>query len=291
MLTLASGASSLVVAPEYGASLIGWMIGDTSILRRALPQAAIGGNPHAMACFPLLPYGNRIGLRRFQWLGSTYALAANFGDHPHSIHGIGWQRAWTVTDLHPASVTLTLNHCPDPDWPFAFDAMVTYTLSGATLQVDVHISNRHDTPAPAGIGIHPYFSNAHDPSLRFNAIAAWENGPDALPSRHGPPPPAWLHTIPRPIAASRLDNCFTGWDGTADIHAGRASLRINADPVFGELQVFTPSWADFFCVEPISHVPDAVNHPDLPGDQGMSQLSPGDALRGTIVFAATGGLG
>lgn len=288
MLTLASGTSPLVVAPEYGASLTGWMVGQTSIMRRALPQAVIAGNPHAMACFPLLPYGNRIGRRRFQWLGAIYTLAANFGDHPHSIHGTGWQRAWMVTDLHPASVTLTLNHRPGPDWPFAFDAQVTYALTGPVLRVGVQIRNRHDTPAPAGIGIHPYFPKAHNPSLRFNAATVWENGPDSLPSRHCPPHPHWLHTSPRPVASSRLDNCFTAWDGTADVIAGPASLRIEADPVFGQLQVFTPTWADFFCVEPVSHVPDAVNHPDLPGDQRMSQLSPGEALQGTIVFTASG---
>ncbi len=51
MLTLTSGASSIVVAPEYGAGLTGWMLGRTPILRRALPQAAFGRDPHLMGCF------------------------------------------------------------------------------------------------------------------------------------------------------------------------------------------------------------------------------------------------
>jgi len=282
MLTLRSGESSLVVAPEHGAGLTGWMVGRTSLLRRALPQAAIGGDPHAMACFPLLPYGNRLANGHFRWLGIDYHLKRNFGDHPHTIHGIGWQRAWSVAEAGPASVILTLDHQPDESWPFAFRAEVAYSLTRAALTVTIQLTSHHIAPAPAGIGLHPYFPKANDPSLGFNAAGVWDNGPDSLPAAHGHPPAAWSHTQARPIAQSRLDNCFTGWDGTADIHAGPASLRIEASDIFRHVQVFTPSWADFFCVEPISHVPDAINRPDLPEDQAMHILEPDQTLSGTI---------
>jgi len=42
------------------------------------------------------------------------------------------------------------------------------------------------------------------------------------------------------VATSRLDNCFTGWDGSATILAGAASLRIEASEAFRQVQVFTP---------------------------------------------------
>lgn len=288
MLTLTSGASSIVVAPEYGAGLTGWMRGETALLRRALPQASVGGDPHAMACFPLLPYGNRIGRGRFRWLGIDHILQPNFGDHPHTIHGLGWQRPWTVEQGGPRSVMMSLRHRPDASWPFAFDAEVSYCLSTTDLTVAIQMTNRHTTPTPAGIGVHPYFPNAGDPSLRFNASGAWENGPDALPLRHGAPQADWLHAQARRVSESRLDNCFTGWDGVADILAGPASLRIEASEAFRQLQVFTPSWADFFCVEPVSHVPDAVNRADLADDQAMHVLQPNATLGGTIRFTPTG---
>jgi aldose 1-epimerase len=287
MLTLASGESSLVVTPEHGAGLIGWMLGGTPILRRALPQASIGGDPQAMGCFPLLPYANRIARGRFQWRGTEYQLARNFGDQPHTIHGVGWQRKWSVADAGPGSVALTLDHQPDESWPFAFHAAISYSLSGSALRVAIGITNRHDAPAPAGIGLHPYFPRANDPALRFDATGVWENGPDSLPRRHGQPPAGWQHGEPRAVTESRLDNCFTGWNGTADILAGPASLRIEASEAFGQLQVFTPSGADFFCVEPVSHVPDAVNRPDLPASQAMHILEPNQMLSGTIRMCLT----
>jgi aldose 1-epimerase len=212
-----------------------------------------------MALFPLLPYCNRIGSARFAWLGTEYELERNFGDSPHAIHGLGWRRPWNVRQSARAEATLVLGHRPDPSWPFAFDAEVTYSLSGTGLTVAMRLTNRHASAAPAGLGVHPYFPKEHDPALRFNATGAWRNGDDALPSRHGPVPEDWQHTGFRPVALSRLDNCFTGWDGTAEIQAGPASLRIEASPVFRQLQVFTPHWAEFFCVEPVTHVPDALN--------------------------------
>ncbi len=284
MLTLASGTSSIVVAPEYGAALVGWTLGPVSMLRRALPQATIGGNPHTMGCFPLLPYGNRLGGGRFQWCGTEYTLKPNFGDNPHTIHGVGWLRAWTLEESTPRSVILTLDHAPDETWPFAFSASVQYSLSDTALAIDIRITNRHSGPTPAGIGVHPFFPKSHDPSLRFNATGAWQNGADALPTRHVQPPPAWQHTTARPVLESRLDNCFTGWDGTADIAAGPASLRIEASAVFRQIQVFTPSWADFFCVEPVTHAPDVINRSNLPPEQAMHVLQPNATLAGTVRF-------
>ena len=133
-----------------------------------------------------------------------------------------------------------------------------------------------------GIGLHPYFPRVPDAAITFAATGAWANGTDSLPARHGPVPPDWEHTTGRAVHTDRLDNCFTGWGSTARLDAGPASLEISASPAFGNLQVFTPSWADFYCVEPVSHAPDAINRPDLPDDQAMDVLAPGDSLAGTI---------
>ena len=147
------------------------------------------------------------------------------------------------------------------------------------------MTSRHATQAPAGIGLHPYFPKTPDAALRFNADGAWRNDDKTLPSCHGPLPPEWQHAASRPVALSRLDNCFTGWDQVADITAGPASLRIQATGVFRQLQVFTPHWANFFCVEPVSHIPDAINRAALPPDQAMHILQPNQTLSGTIVLS------
>ena len=110
MLTLRSGESSLVLAPEIGGAIVGWTFGTVPLLRRPSPDAIVSGNVRGLACFPLVPFSNRIAYGRFHWDGTDHLLDRNFGDHPHTIHGVGWQRAWEVAAVGPASATLTLRH-------------------------------------------------------------------------------------------------------------------------------------------------------------------------------------
>jgi aldose 1-epimerase len=276
MLTLTHGRSSLVLMPEAGGAIAGWTLGTTPLLRRAVPDAVVAGDVHAMACFPLLPYCNRIGHGRFRWNGHDHQIALNFGDHPHAIHGVGWHRAWTVESASATHAALSLRHTADADWPFAFDAALTYDLTARGLSVTIAMTNRHATAAPAGIGLHPYFPREHAPSLRFTAGGFLRNQ-NALPVETVPVTGDFDFAHGRSVDSIALDNCFDAWDGMARIDAGPASLTIQAEPVFPHLQVFTPAGAGFFCVEPVSHTPDSINRP-----ASMQALAPGATLRGRI---------
>jgi len=286
MLSLSRGEDSLVVAPESGGTILGWTRRGAHPLRHPSAEAALHGQPGDMGLFPLVPFCNRIAWRRFNWQGKTHELAANFGDNPHAIHGVGWKRPWTIEDLADGALTLSLRHDPvgaeAAAWPFAFSARLEYRLTDQGLTIAIEATNRHASPAPAGIGVHPYFPRPAGATLAFQADGVWLNR-DALPVTHEHVPPAWDHAGGRTVNDERLDNCFTGWDGIARLPV----VRIEAAPPFANLQVFTPPGANFFCVEPVSHVPDAINRPDLPPDQAMAVLAPGETLRGSVTFVVS----
>jgi aldose 1-epimerase len=284
MLRLSRGTDSLIVSPLNGASIIGWTRNGIHLLRPPSPDAVLRGDAGAMGCFPLVPYCNRVADRRFSWSGETYELAPNFGDHPHAIHGVGWQKPWQARDISDDAVSLTLHHDAAGgsarSWPFAFDAVLTYHLTDQGLTIRLEATNLHHANAPMGIGAHPYFPRVADATIVFDAQGVWVNN-NSLPERHDPIPPNWNHSGGRSAGEEPLDNCFTGWHRAA----GLPSLRIEADPAFPNLQVFTPSGAEFFCVEPVSHVPNAINCPDLPAGQTMAVLAPGETLGGTMTLS------
>jgi aldose 1-epimerase len=277
MLELRAGESSLALVPELGGAILSWTREGVALLRRAAPRALIQGDVREMACFPLVPYSNRIAHGQFRFAGVTYRLALNFGDHPHSIHGVGWQRAWRVTHAARDAAMLSLRHSPDAGWPFAFAAEQRFRLTPTALHVDLAITNQHTAPVPAGLGLHPYFPRG-DAALRFNAEAVWRNGADHLPSERVAVPAAWDHTAARTIGSVALDNCFEGWDGAAVLTWPDRTLTIEASDIFRCLIVYTPPGQDFFCAEPVSHMNDAINR------DAMHVLAPGETLSGTVVF-------
>jgi aldose 1-epimerase len=283
MIQLSHDADSLVLVPEQGGAVLGWTRRGVPMLRRPSPDAVLLGRPAAMGCFPQIPFCNRIANRRFHWAGYTHELAANFGDSPHAIHGVGWRRSWRLEEISANAAVLSLRHDATGDaalaWPFAFAARMAYRLDAHGLTIRMEATNLHHAPAPMGLGAHPWFPRTPGAAIAFQADGVWFTR-DALPITHGPIPEEWDHANGRPVDREPLDNCFTGWHGVARI----PGMRIEADPIFANLQVYTPTGADFFCVEPNSHIADAINRPGLPATQAMTVLEPGATLSGSMRF-------
>ena len=78
--------------------------GDTPVLRSTEPAEL--ASSRLSGCYPLAPYSNRLGYRRFRWQGRDYTTEPNFDDNPHSVHGMAWQRPWTVAASEAARATL-----------------------------------------------------------------------------------------------------------------------------------------------------------------------------------------
>src|SRR3954471_274244 len=92
-LHLGAGALSCTVEPTLGACLRTLELGGVPVLRPSpdgLPTARLAGR------HPLVPCANRSGGAGLQGEGRTGRLAPNNSPDPHAIHGIGWQRSWTV---------------------------------------------------------------------------------------------------------------------------------------------------------------------------------------------------
>ncbi len=98
-------------------------------LRPAGPAALAQGDPRGTACFPLVPYSNRIRDGRFVFEGREIRLPRNFGDHPHSIHGHGWQAPWRVAEAAADAAVMEYRHRADA-WPFDYDARQHVRLDG-----------------------------------------------------------------------------------------------------------------------------------------------------------------
>lgn len=270
-IELRRGPLRLVLRPDLGACLCGLWFEGRAVLRSTDDPMGLD-TPRASGGFALLPYSNRMGWRRFEFEGRTYTTPQNVFGTPHSLHGVGWRRAWTVGRSACEAVQLLLQHRPDEDWPFALDAEQLIELDASGLRLTLTVTNRHDQPAPVGVGWHPYFARHPGSRLRAAVGKRWLSDPhSALPNRCMPEP-----AIDAAVDRLDLDHCFEGWTGAARIDDAHHCLSLHSS--LQRLVVYTPPGRDFFCVEPVSHVSNALNM-DGPDRLGMRILEPGQSIQ------------
>ena len=266
---LRAGPLRLALRPDLGGCIAGLWRDGLPVLRSVEPPDVI--EPRQAGSFPLVPYSNRLGYRRLRWQGVDYTTRANFPDNPHSLHGVGWQRPWAWSSAGPDRVELRLEHAPDGDWPFAFEARQGFVLDDESLLSTLSITNRADRPAPAGLGFHPYFPKRARSRLHVELTDRWESDPTTqLPTRRVPQP-----GIDADVAHLDFDHCFEGWQGAARLRDER--LRVTLTSSLPYLVVYTPPLKDIYCVEPVSHVSNAI-HMAEPARHGLRTLQPGETF-------------
>jgi aldose 1-epimerase len=302
VLELATPNARVCVVPRVGGAIASFTFREAPVLRET-PQAALAaGDVRASACYPLVPYSNRIGRARLRFGGRTFALARNFGDHPHAIHGVGWQRAWSLAEASPRHAQITLTHDARGDeaaaWPWPFRATQTFRLSedagaarAARLVVTLTLANTGDEPFPFGLGWHPFFVRDAATRIAFRAERVWQNDPTQLPQRLLAVARAWDFARPRTLDALALDHVFVGWAGAATIHqpSTATTATLHADRACSRLVVYAPAQAPFVALEPVSHDTDAFNRAAGGATGGgMRVLPPGAAFSCTmrVVVAA-----
>jgi aldose 1-epimerase len=268
-LELRAGELRLAVRPDLGACIAGLWRAGLPVLRSTEAAALTGSR--LSGCYPLAPYSNRLGYRRFRWQGRDYTTQPNFDDNPHSVHGVAWQRPWAVVDSGVAAAQLRYGHAADAHWPFAFELDQHFELSEAALEVRLRFTNLAAHAQPAGLGWHPYFPKRGRSRLHIELAERWDNDATGLPVRRVAQP-----GIDADIAHLEFDNCFEGWRGAARIRDEKLSLRLTSSLPY--LVVFTPQSKPYYCVEPVSHVSNAIHMAD-PLAHGLASVEPGQTLQ------------
>jgi aldose 1-epimerase len=285
-ICLRAGALRLETVPSKGGIVTGFW-SETPAGRVDWFRPDPGGDVLAAACFPLIPYSNRIRDGRFRFRDREIALPLNFGDHPHSIHGHGWQSPWRAA--HQTEDTLALDYHHDADaWPYEYEARQEFRLTADRLKITLSVRNLSDADMPAGLGLHPYFPLRANAALTADIEEVWLTDDEVMPTERVAPPPRWDLSLGAELRNMKIDNGFVGWNGVASIAWPEESARltITASDCLRKLVVFAPPGENYFCVEPVSHVTDAFNMAaNGASGTGMRILGPGETLTARVAFS------
>lgn len=279
-VTLVKGDMLLELDPCAGGAVSKLKHRDLDVLRPAPERVGPAFDPLKYAAFTMVPFVGRIHEARFQISEREIDLHANLPPEPHAIHGHGWQDVWKVESQSKTRASLSYHHAADA-WPWSYNARQDFQLSDNRLSVELSVKNLSDTPMPAGLGWHPYFSR-EGATLIVPTTHVWSV--DAESGTNSPAPVKITDDLSRAriVDDMILDTAFSVEAGTIEINWPTHGVSIKSDPVFEHATIFVPPGENYFCAEPISHAPNAVNS-DLAEDvTGLKWLAPGETLSGKI---------
>lgn len=273
---LSAGALEVEVAPAVGGAVARFdrVAGDArQSLMRAAAADAMGVLD--MACFPLVPYANRIRGGRFNCDGREVALRPNMAGDPSPLHGQGWLAAWTVVVADDRRVELAYRHDAG-EWPWNYEARQVIALDEHGLALTLTCRNLSDARMPCGLGYHPFYPCDADTLLDTTVESVWTVDEQVLPVANVPAEGRY-DLRQRRICGQGLDNGYDGWDGEARFTwPGRpAALRLSS-PDAPRFQCYSPPTGGLFVAEPVQNANAALNEPqDRWPNLGISLLERG----------------
>lgn len=273
-LTLRHGPHQARIAPLAGGRILSWSTELASGSRDWLAPIGITDWPAASwpkgGIFPLAPFSNRVRNARLHWQGRTLPLEPLPGT-PHALHGQAQAMAWSVASAGQDRATLTLTHPAGlGGWPWAWHLRQTLLLSDSGLKIDLALENQSATAMPAGLGLHPYFTAQ---SVQLAARTRWVHERElALRAEKN----GASHWVRSPATWTEF---LSDWTGEARILWPQGpGLRLRTRGPLTHL-VLHCNEGRYLCVEPATHVCDAVNLAarGVP-DTGIQTLAPGEVL-------------
>jgi aldose 1-epimerase len=287
LITLDSANQRLQLAPGMGGSVTAWEWksgaqepgqGPASSVPLFRPWNGETEDLYTTACFPLVPWSNRITGGGFEHEGTFYPVANNRENENYPIHGDGWLQAWEVADQQQDRVKLTIESKNFAGNPYHYRSTQTFSLLPDGLQIDLTVTHMGDGSLPYGLGLHPYFLRNKETRFMSRAEGVWLSGDDPIPTGYANSlPETWDYNKPAPLEGPLIDNCFNGWNGKAVIEYPDRGLVLTMvmPDCNGYSLMYRPPGLDYFCFEPITHPIDAFHMPERPG---LAVLGHGESL-------------
>lgn len=284
MIALADGDLRLELLPDLGAAVATLRYQGRDVLRPTPPGT---DDPFETAAFALAPFANRIADGHFRVGDREVKIPRNAPGQAHPLHGHAWRKPWRVESAATDRAVLTFEH-PGDSWPWHYIVTQTLALRGDSLEVALSIENRDTTPMPVGLGWHPYFHKGAGAQLKTHVEGVWLTDEESLPVRlaHGTRFGQWGRGdgVAHP---ELIDHCHTGWLGVAEIVLPEERLRLalTASRTLRWLHLYSPPGKDFFCVEPVSQMPNAVNRSAPPATTGHKLLAPAERCDARVTLS------
>jgi aldose 1-epimerase len=290
-VTLSSGNLELRLSPSVGGAISSftWIGegGPRPILRECHSPLE---NVLDAACFPLVPFVNRIRGGCFDFRGRTVRLSPNMAGDPSPLHGQGWLNPWEIGQADASSAVLTYGH-EAGEWPWSYEALQEFRVEANAFHLRLACTNRSDGPMPCGLGFHPYFPCGARTRIVTQVEVVWTVDDNVLPVARMPAEGRYA-IGDDPVCGRGLDNGYGGWSGRALLTDPDWPFEVELSSDEARFfQLYSPETGGIFGAEPVTHANAALNEPvEDWATLGLRILEPGETmeLKATIAVKPLG---
>jgi len=260
VIELASGDDRVVVDEAQGGRLASLVAGGEERLIEP------NDDPYGWGSFVMIPWAGRVAHARIDDLDLD--LEANHGDH--AIHGVAYDRPWTV-DRSAGNAVELLCPLPTDRWPPGGMAAQRITLTRGCLDLEVQVQ-AGATPMPVAVGWHPWFRRPDKGDMTVVV-----DTPTVLDTNRELIPTGDVVKVNRKLdlqrsaklGRRRLDHAYVDVVEPVTVSWPDLVLTMELPSKPATVVVHTPAHA--VCVEPQTAWPDPFARPDR---SGVVQLGP-----------------
>ncbi|PWW10992.1 aldose 1-epimerase [Mangrovibacter plantisponsor] len=228
-------------------------------------------HPAESAMFPMLPFANRIAGNCFSVRDKIYTLPQSPFNDPYYLHGNGWLTQWRLLEIKDSYIILRSQ--PAPIGIYYYIADIEYRLIDNQFTAKITLIHLGKQAAPYGAGFHPFFQTSLDDTVQFSSTGYWSENEFHLADEWHEEIPGYMNfSQPRVPSAKWINNCYSGWNGVAQITNRLRKITLSSDLPW--LMVYQNGNDNFVCLEPQSH---QVNAHNIPGRPGLRMLKQGDS--------------
>lgn len=260
--------SGLEVVPERGGIVTSWQIKGQEIFyldqsRFANPELSVrGGMPI------LFPICGNLPDNVYIYKGQTF--------HLHQ-HGFARDLPWKVEEQTATKLTVVLDssEATREHYPFDFQVVFTYQVTGNILEVRQHYTNHSEAPMPFSTGLHPYFLAQDKTQLEFEIPAnqAWDKITQETSSFSGS-----FNLDQDEIDAALRP--LRGQSATVSDRSRNLRITLSYDSSYSTLVFWTVKAKNYYCLEPWSAPRNALNT-----GEDLINLEPGNCLEALVTLS------
>ena len=205
-----------VVITEVGATIRSYTVDGTPILDGfASPDMCDSGRGQVLA-----PWPNRLGDGTYSYQGRTGRAPLDEPDRHNAIHGLVRWLPWHLVSRAQNVLSLGCTLHPQPGYPWRLALVIEYRLGRDGLTVASSVTNLDASPAPFGIGFHPYLMLSSPIDATSLAVPARQH---LVTDERG------LPTATKPVSGSAFDFAARRWIGDTVLDTAFTDLRRDPD--------------------------------------------------------------